>query len=243
MKLFPLFLVAIILGATPLQAQPTNMNDETLSKFIENYLLQNPNVLIKAIDNAQQYAFQKAELKKAEILTANKQAIFNDKRDFSIGPSDAKINLAEFFDYNCGYCKRALPGLLKLIENNKDIRVTFKELPILGPSSTQAAKIALTAPSNEAYLDIHNVLLNNKGSLNTARLQQIAQKHGINDAASQKQRTSTAIEKHLTDTQILAQRLDIKGTPAFIVGETIMRGAQPYETLQAAVDQLRKDLN
>ena len=225
------------------QAQNIKMSEKELSEFIEQYLLDNPAVLIDALDNAQRFSIEERERAKIEALNRNNAAVFQDKRDFSIGPEDAKITVVEFFDYNCGYCKRALPDLLKLIDNNEDIRVTFKEMPILGPSSTLAAQMALTAKSSEDYLNIHRDILENRGQLNQARIDQIAEKYGLNDAASRNRRNSPLITQHLNDTRLLAQSLEISGTPAFIINDRILPGAVPYERLQAEVDDIRKSLN
>ncbi|MGC6472248.1 MAG: DsbA family protein [Parvibaculales bacterium] len=219
------------------------MSEGELSKFIGQYLLDNPAVLIDALDNAQRFSIEERERKKIETLKRNSSAIFNDKRDFSIGPADAKITVVEFFDYNCGYCKRALPDLLKLVEKNDDIRVTFKEMPILGPSSTAAAQMALTAQSEEDYLAIHRDILENRGQLNQARIDQIADKYGLNDAVSKDRRRSPLITKHLDDTRALAQSLEITGTPSFIINDRILPGAVPYDRLQAEIDDIRKALN
>lgn len=241
-SLLTLLLTAILLIPVT-EAQEASMTEEELSKFIGQYLLDNPAVLIDALDNAQRFSVEERERKIIETLKRNSAAVFQDKRDFSIGPEDAKINVVEFFDYNCGYCKRALPDLLKLVENNDDIRVIFKEMPILGPTSKAAAQMALTARSNEDYLNIHREILENRGQLNQLRIDQIAENYGLNAPGPRNRRGSSQISKHLDDTRALAQSLEISGTPAFIINNKILPGALPYERLQAEVDDVRKSLN
>ena len=145
------------------------MSEGELSKFIGQYLLDNPAVLIDALDNAQRFSIEERERKKIETLKrtaapfSTTSGIFQSDRLMQKSPS---LN----FSTNCGYRKRAPPDLLKLVEKNDDIRVTFKEMPILGPSSTAAAQMALTAQSEEDYLAIHRDILENRGQLNQARL-------------------------------------------------------------------------
>ena len=241
--LTPFILLGLLVALPSAQAEPVAMDEKELSQFIEQYLMNNPSVLVNALDNAQKYINDENERRQLSLLKSKSKDLFNDKRDFSIGPADAKINVVEFFDYNCGYCKRALPDLKKLIENNDDIRVTFKEMPILGPSSQQAAQIALTAKSDAEYFEIHREILEIRGSISPARLEQIAEKYEINDMASKNKRSSSLILKHLEDTRALAQSLEISGTPAFIINDTILPGAVPYERLQNEIDNIRKMLN
>ncbi len=241
MAICSLFIICITSQTVTVSANetPAPQNQAELEKFIADYLLNNPDVLVKALDNAQEYMTEQSKRLQAEKLKSLADELTNDNRDFSIGPANAKVTIVEFFDYNCGYCKKALGDVMQLLEKNDDVRVVFKELPILGPTSRTAAEMALTAKSNEDYMAIHTELLSQKGGLSPARIDAIAQRFGINTATDRAKRTSKAMKTHLDDTRRLALELGINGTPGFVIGDQIIPGAVPYAQLQAAVDALK----
>ena len=117
--------------------------DEAFEKKIENYLMQNPDVLARALENLQDYyAIEEAKRQRQSVLD-NADELYNSTSDFALGPKNASVTIVEFFDYNCGYCKRVFPSLMKIVEENDDVRVVFKEFPILSENSRTAASYAL----------------------------------------------------------------------------------------------------
>jgi len=139
MKKVFLVLFLTVLTTASLNVNATDksvtMSEDALGEAIRSYLLENPAVMAEVFENTQKYLIAEDEKRQSEILKKNSDALHNDKRDFSIGRPDAPITVVEFFDYNCGYCKRAFPDIMKLTQKNPDVRVVFKEVPILGPVS------------------------------------------------------------------------------------------------------------
>lgn len=226
-------------------------NTHPSDAVIEKFLLDNPAILLRALENMQSYMKNESERLAQAKVKENAALIYRDSRDYVIGRADAPITIVEFFDYNCGYCKRALPTVREIIKNNTDVRVVFKEMPILGASSVQAAQIALaierTSKNIEKknpskYFAIHQDFFQSKNGLHSAALTEILKNNGLNAARLMKQSQHQEIQKHIDDTLGLAQTLGISGTPAFIIDDTIYPGALSYADLQKIVNRTRDKL-
>ncbi len=117
-----------------------NASKDEIRQLIADYLMENPEALADALDNMQNHFRRQQELSQKKLLQENADAIFFNTADFSLGPKDAPITIVEFFDYNCGYCKRSFQPLMDVASANKDVRVVFKEFPILNKNSERAAR-------------------------------------------------------------------------------------------------------
>jgi len=145
--------------------------------------------------------------------------------------------VVEFFDYRCGYCKLAAPEVVKLIEQNPDVRFVFKEFPIFGEVSDTAAKVALTQPGKAKGLEIYKTLMSEK-ALDDAALDRHLAEVGVDATEARKQAAQPLIDRQILDTHALAEALKIEGTPAFIVGDTLIPGAD-IPALKAAIAAAR----
>ena len=164
--------------------------------------------------------------------------LFDNELDPIGGNPEGSITMVEFFDYNCGYCKRSSPVLQQLIASNPELKVVYKEWPILAESSGIAARIALAVNlvEPEKYEALHRELLLAKSLRSADDVWKIGKKVGINRTAVEAKLNSPQVEQHLQQSSTLAQQLGITGTPAFIVGDQILKGAYPIEQIQAAID-------
>jgi protein-disulfide isomerase len=144
-----------------------------------------------------------------------------------------KITVVEFFDYRCGYCKLAAPEVVKIIHDNPDIRFVFKEFPIFGEVSDTTAKIALTPQGKAKGLDLYNRWMADK-ALDEAAVDRHLVAVGLDPATVRKAAESPAIAKQIADVRQLAKDLQIEGTPAFIIGDTLVPGAD-LNALRAAI--------
>jgi protein-disulfide isomerase len=210
--------------------------------FIRQYLKDNPEVVVEALEN---YQLKQQELKAGQAKKAvseNQERIFNDEDTPTAGPDNATAEIAYFFDYNCGFCKRALPTVSKLLEDDKKLKIAFKELPILGESSMLASKYALAVHriDSDKYQKYHNELMKFTGSKTDAELTRIAKEVGIDTTILAKEISSKEISEYLGKIKELAQTIGINGTPAFIVGDQLIPGAVDVDTLKAAVAEARK---
>lgn len=206
--------------------------DPVFGAKVRAYLLEHPEVLEEAMARLDQKRAEEAAQKSVAAIATHRAALERDPRDFVANPN-GKITVTEFFDYRCGYCKIAAPQILKLIEDNPDVRFVFKELPIFGGVSDQAAAVALAAHGQGQYLAVYRAFFAEQ-NLDAAGVERIASEHGLTTGEP-----SPEIKRHLLDTQALSQVLHVGGTPAFFVGDTVIAGAD-IEALKAAIVAARK---
>lgn len=208
---------------------------KSIEKIVRDYLLNNPEILFE-VQSALEKKMEVARAQQMEkSLAANADQLFRAENAAFIGNPKGDVTVVEFFDYNCGYCKRALGDVAKLAESDKNIKIVFKELPIFGKESEDAARVALAARVQGKYWEIHKDLLTSDGRANEAKALRIAEKHGLDMSKLKADMKSTEVSKAIDDTRKLAQEMGINGTPHFFVGNRMIPGA-PDNLL----DQIRK---
>lgn len=212
-----------------------------IEAIVKEYLLANPELFIE-IQSALE---TKLEAMQAEQLTAaiaeNAEGLYRDKGAPAIGSEDADVTVVEFFDYNCGFCKRGFPELVKLIESDKKVRVVFKELPILSEGSMEAARVALAAKEQGKYWELHQALMSAKGSMNGEQALKIAEKLGLDAAKLKEDMKSPEVAKEIERVRGLAQKMGINGTPHYLVADKSIAGAPEnlHEQLAELVKEVR----
>lgn len=159
------------------------------------------------------------------------------------GNPDGDITVVEFFDYRCGYCKRAWETVDRLIKEDKKLRVVFKDFPILGPESETAARWALAADKQGKYLEFHHELMAHRGAFDEATLSSMAEKLGLNAGRMRQDAKSADVSNAIQMNRALANDLGITGTPGFIVEDQLISGAVPYEGMVDAIAKKRKGKN
>ena len=205
--------------------------DEAFGKKVRAYLLENPEVLQEAYERLQVKQQQQAMVQASKAIVDNRKALENDPRDFVANPN-GKITVVEFFDYNCGYCKLIAPEVLALIKANPDVRFVFKDMTIFGEASEYAAAGAeLTKPTGK-YLAVHREFMAEK-PLEDNDVARILTLNGISPGAARERQQSAEQRRYLEDQHKLAASLGIQGTPAFVVGDLMIPGADPLALKQA----------
>jgi len=220
---------------------------EQLHTIIKDYLVQNPQVLVEASQVLQAQQEKKMQTQAMSAIEQNKNALFNDAQSPSIGNKNASATLVEFFDYQCGHCREMAPQIEKLVSEDKNLHVVFKELPIFGGASEYAAKAALAAAmqSPEKYYKFHNALFSAKGPLTKETVLGLAKKSGLNVATLTKDMNSPEINKQIRDNFTLAQSLKIMGTPTFVIGNSAQTkfayipGATSLSSLQSQIKSVQ----
>ncbi|HKR87397.1 MAG TPA: DsbA family protein [Phenylobacterium sp.] len=222
----------ILALAAALALTGCHKSDDAFGKRVHAYLLEHPEVIREAAEKLREKD-QIAEAKaSSDTLAKYRNQLEHDPRDFVANP-DGKITVVEFFDYRCGYCKLAAPQVLQLIKDHPDVRFVFKEFPIFGDLSDTAARIALTPQVKAKGLEIYKGWMAEK-ALTDASLDSHLKDLGIDAEAARKSATDPAIQRQLTDTRSLAAALKLEGTPAFIVGDTLVPGAD-MNAVRAAI--------
>lgn len=242
-------LVAATLLTAPAQAEGlTDMTDEERAAFREEvraYLLENPEVIFEAIQILEAQRQLAAAQQDAQTVLAHADALMDDGYSFVGGNPDGDVTVVEFLDYRCGYCKRAHPHVIELLERDPNVRLVEKQFPILGPESVAAAKVAMGALAldPETYPAFTDALMGFRGQMSENVALRIAGNLGYDIAELKAAAADPAIEEQINQTYALAQLLGIQGTPTFIVGTEVIRGYLPVDDLQAAVEDARAALN
>lgn len=228
------FLVAPLQAAEFSDAQKSEMGS-----IIREYLLENPEVLRDALIALQQREEAKQAESQKSQLKQNADAIFRSKGDAFVGNPEASVTLVEFLDYNCGYCKKSLPVIEKLVETDKDLKIVFKELPILSPGSVVAAKAVIAARKQDKYWELHQAFLRFAGAKDEATVLAIAEKTGLDMDRLKKDMEAPEVGEILSANTQLARAIGVEGTPGFILDETLIPGAVGVEALTTMIADIR----
>lgn len=234
---------ALLMLPAPSRAEPfSDTQRGEIEKIIKDYLVSHPEVLEEAsaeLDKRKQAA--EAEKTKTEIANRS-EAIFNSSRQVTIGNTKGDVTLVEFFDYNCGYCKRALSDLTTIMKDDSKLRVVLKEFPVLGPGSVDAAKVAVAVRMQDAgkkYFDFHLRLLGGRGQADKARALAAAKDAGFDMARIEKDMASDEVRASIEENMKIAEALGLNGTPSYIVGHEVVVGAVGLDALKQKVNVAR----
>jgi protein-disulfide isomerase len=214
-----------------------------IEAIIKDYLLNNPEIMLE-IQNALEAKMDKLQAERtAAVIKGSATEIFRPAFSPVVGNAKGDVPIVEFFDYNCGYCKRAFGDVTKLIEKEKQVRFILKELPILSKGSEEASKVALAAKMQGKYWEFHRAMLESQGQANEAAALRVAEKVGVDMARLKKDMASPDIQKEIDETRALATKLGIQGTPHFMVADRIIPGAPEnlLERMATLVAEVRKE--
>jgi len=218
--------MAVILAVG--SAAAGDLTKADVEKVVHDYIMHNPQVILDAVDGYQKKSMAERQ---AGALEKHKQTLMNNLDSPIGGNADGDVTVVEFFDYNCGYCKKAFFSIQEAIEKDKKVRVIFKEFPILGPSSETAAKWALAADKQKKYFVFHKKLMDNKSPINDALLEKIAKSVGLDIDQMKKDVAGPDVQKQIEENRDLAVNLGISGTPAFVIGDEVVPGVIFQEDL------------
>lgn len=234
---------ALLVSAAPIaraQEAFTPAQKEELGKYISQYLLDNPDVVVKSLERYRMDQ-ERLAVEAAEAQIKSNIDYLTNKNAPSIGNPDADVTIVEFFDYNCGYCKRALPDIQKAVAEDPNVRFVFKELPILSPTSRSAAEWALAAHKQGKYFEYHTALMNDRGPKDEANLERIAKELGLDVEKMKKDAKSADIAKDLDKIAEVSQEIGIQGTPAFIINGKLERGYLGPGGIERAIQDSRAE--
>jgi protein-disulfide isomerase len=228
--------VAFVSGApigTTAAAEFTPSQRQAVEGIIHDYLMQNPDVLIEALRAAE-------DAKSKQVLSERHHEIFDDPATPVGGNPQGDVALVEFFDYRCPYCKQVEPTLETLLRKDPKIRFVYKEMPVLGPSSVVAAHAALAARLQGKYEAFHNAMMAAKGQISDDVVYNVAGSVGLDVDRLKRDMESPEIDQAVKANLALAEALDIRGTPGFIIGNHIIPGAIDLDALKDLIAESRK---
>jgi protein-disulfide isomerase len=239
-------LFALALWAAPPAASAQSISDGQrgeIESIVRNYLIAHPEVLEEAMAelNKRQAA---AEAEKHETSVAqNSDMIFNSPRGVVLGNKDGDVTFVEFFDYNCGYCKRAMADMLDLMKSDSKLKVVLKEFPVLSQGSVEAAQVAVAVrmqdPAGKKYLDFHQKLLGGRGPADKARAIAAAKEAGLDVARIEKDLASPEVRATIEENFKLAEAMGMNGTPSYVIGKQVVIGAVGVDGLREKIGVAR----
>ncbi|MEM9049201.1 MAG: DsbA family protein [Pseudomonadota bacterium] len=235
--------MATMIGVATAQEIAPGLDRDTFRQEVREYLLENPEVIFEAIqilEERRQLAAATAEL---ELVAANADALRNDGYSHIGGNPDGTITVVEFFDYRCGFCKRAHADVKTLVRTNPDVRFVYKEFPVLGPDSVNAARasMAVLKQGGAIYERFNDVLMSFGGAISDRVLDRLAERAGVDVAQMREDMNDPEINAQIERNHQLAQMLRITGTPTFVIGDRIVRGFVPLDEMNRVV-QLARNL-
>ena len=217
-----------------------DLSEDAFEQRVRRYLLKRPEIIMEAVRRleARQQAAEQTDAQ--TVVKKRADDIFRDS-DSPVGGNPAgDVSLVEFFDYNCPYCRRVAPVMAEAEAADPKLRVVYKEFPILGPSSTFAAKAALAVYRQGKYVAFHQALMQGRGSVDEARVLEVAAQVGADVERMKADMSDPAIGAAIERNLALAQALRFSGTPSFVIGEQILRGATDLKTLQSFIREARQ---
>jgi len=232
-------------GAAPAVAQSFSADQrEEIGKIIEDYLLTHPEVMqdvMAELEKRQQSA--DAEKHRAAVVE-NKATLFSSPHQVVLGNPQGNVTMVEFFDYNCGFCKRAMTDMLDLIKTDNNLKFVLKEFPVLGEGSVEAARVAVAARMQDAngkkYIEFHQKLLGSRGAADKMRALAVAKEVGFDMPRLERDMGSDEVKKTIEENMKLAEALGVNGTPSYVVGEEVVIGAVGLDTLREKISAERK---
>lgn len=238
-------LVALVAaaGLAPAAAQSFQPAQKTeIEKIVKDYLLSNPEVLRDALTELDRRQKAEEAAARSKILSDVNGPLYTSKQQAVLGNPNGKTVLVEFFDYNCGYCKRAVDDLTKLMKENPDLKVILKEFPVLGPNSIEAAKIAAATRDQigAKYWDFHQKLMGTRGQIGKAQALAVAKEVGADVAKVEKDAEGAEVSNGLNETMMIADALNLSGTPVYVLADDVIIGAVGYDKLKGKLDNVKK---
>ena len=242
--------LSALLATAPAHAlELSDMSDADRAAFgaqVRAYLMENPQVIMEAVallEQREQAAQAQADVSLVQVNSAD---LFEDGFSWVGGNPDGDITLVEFIDYRCGYCRRAHDEVAQLLNADGNIRLIVKELPILGEASVVSSRFAIAAKQvagDTAYKQVHDTMIELSGEPNAVTLRRIAEGLGLDADAIMERMDTDDVTAEIAATRALAQRLQINGTPTFVLQDELLRGYLPADQMAALVAQKRSAAN
>lgn len=243
-KVFVLFLLAAVALPSAAQAKffQFGLNEDEVKNVVKEYLLNNPEIVKEALDN---YILKEEEARRQAMvgkLKTSRTALERDPNTPVLGNPDGDITIVEFFDYNCGYCKLMFPKVWEYVQNDGNIRWVLKDMPSLSETSDLAARAGLAAEKQGKYFEMHQAMITHDGQLTEEDILTYAKSSGLDMEKFEKDRKDKSLDKILNANRILANRLEFRGIPNFIIGDFISPGAMMGDELDVNVKAIREGI-
>ncbi len=228
-----------VCAAPAAAAEFTNAQKTALGPLIRDYLVQNPEVLRDAMAALEKKQKDEEEARRLDVVDAQAADLYGSPFQATLGNPQGKVAIVEFFDYNCGYCKRALDDMAKLLKTEPNLKVVLKDFPVLGPGSVEAAQVASAVRNQfkgDKFWQYHYKLLSTRGPVGKAQALEVARELGADMDQVARDLDKPEIKAGLGRNMAMADGLNLTGTPSFVVGRDVVVGAVGYDELRGRVD-------
>jgi protein-disulfide isomerase len=245
--------VALLIGAVALPSQKSAADSSSsapqalmpkdragLDQAIHDYLMAHPEAVLDALKAAQQQADAQAAEQSRRVISTKQKELQDSPDDLIQGNPKGDVTLVEFFDYRCPYCKQVEPSLDALLKEDGKLRIVYKEFPILGEASVYATRVALAAKKQGKYAAFHRAMMVTKGDIGDETVLNVATALGIDVSQIKADMSAPEIDRQIDKNYALADALNIQGTPAIIVGDTLIPGAVDLDTLRKDIAAARR---
>jgi protein-disulfide isomerase len=230
--------------ATPLAADEFSASQKSeIGSIIKDYIMKNPELLRDAINELEEHDKAAEADARNKLVSDPESPIYTSPYQAVVGNQDGKVTLVEFFDYNCGYCKKMLPDIGRLIKNEPDLRVILRDYPILSDASVDAAEVAAAVRNQfkgDKFWEFHQKLLGSRGPVGRQEALAVAQGLGADMNKINKDMDAPTVKEGLDESDRLGRDLALNGTPSYVVGDEVVVGAIGYDALKAKLDNVRK---
>jgi protein-disulfide isomerase len=215
-----------------------------IEKIVKDYLVAHPDVLQEAMGELEKRQAAAETEKHRTAVKEYSEILFNSTRQVTLGNPQGDVTMVEFFDYNCGYCKRALTDMLDLMKNDPKLKVVLKEFPVLGQGSVEAAQVAVAVrmqdKTGKKYLEFHQKMLGGRGQADKARAVAVAKEIGLDMARLDKDMASDEVKAAIEESMKIAEALGLNGTPSYVIGRDVVVGAVGLAALKDKVETARR---
>jgi protein-disulfide isomerase len=235
--------VAALLFALPFAAHAQSFTPAQRAEIVgivRDALKSDPSILRDAIDSLQADDAQKEQAAAKAAIGTLGPALTQDSGDQVAGNPRGDVTVVEFYDLRCPYCRRMLPTMAALLSQDRGVRLVYKDIPILGAGSVLGAKAVLAARAQGGYLALHDALMTGPSELTEATLRQAVEKAGLDWERLSRDMQASAIQSHIDANLALARKLDIRGTPGYVIGDRLIAGAVDLSELKAAITEQRQ---
>jgi protein-disulfide isomerase len=235
--------LVVVSRTAPGVVNPTaSLDDKRIVDVVHDYLTKNPEILVDMTSELDKRQQEQQAAQQQKVISENADAIFRSPLAYTAGNPNGDVSVVEFFDYNCGFCRHALPEVVKLLNNDDKVRLVLKELPIFGEDSEAASKVALAAGKQGKYFDMHQKLFSEPGKADKDKALRVAAELGLDVPQLEKDMNDPSIQKSLDEAKSLAQKLNLQGTPFYLIGDRGVPGAPDdlYDQLTSNVAEIRE---
>ena len=219
--------------------QADEPSDERIKELALQAIRENPQIIIEAIQSLEADQAAAQSQAQSDVLTNQRDLLERDPNAPVLGNPDGDVTVVEFFDYNCPYCRRAMAEVEGLVEDDENVRLVYREWPILGEGSVFAARAALASREQGKYEEFHLALMGMQGRAEEASVMRIAEEIGLDVEKLRADMAAPEVDEHIATSRRLTQALGFNGTPSFVIGDNLVPGFVEQEQLGALVEQVR----